>query len=448
MAKKKTSDSLVEEIERVLRPGQFFRYSEMYEFVQDLEEVHAKFALLARSGEAHRALPLYELFLSGCYEKIEECDDSSAHLSMFFDDLFCGWVKARQRAGRPAEETVRQILSWKEHDNYGFCFDIEKEVAKVLHREEYQLLVEHFETRVANALTESPHTETPALFDYGNAVRLPAITLKNIYITKSDAQAYGVLCQRLGFSPLDCQHLAEMEMTNRHWEKALDWVERGTALEPARNWHNEDSHLLGSLKPKILSKLGRNDDALTIAWSDFERSQSHIAYEEFMRYVPRDRQGHWHARAVELAEKKDLSQFISLCVKTKEWERLAARLHKATHPELEKVSHYTLEPAAKALEKKDLSAAAKLYRALSFRIVAGKRSKYYDAALEHAERARVLFLKAGCVVEWEDVVNTFRHQHSRKRGFMDGFERIVAGESAKGPSFAERAQARWKKQTS
>jgi len=49
---------------------------------------------------------------------------------LFGDDFsraFCGWIKARQAAGRPAEETISQILNWKKNDDYGFCYQIEKE---------------------------------------------------------------------------------------------------------------------------------------------------------------------------------------------------------------------------------------------------------------------------------------------------------------------------------
>ena len=34
------------------------------------------------SGEADRTVRLYEMFLSGCYEKVEEVDDSGGNLGM------------------------------------------------------------------------------------------------------------------------------------------------------------------------------------------------------------------------------------------------------------------------------------------------------------------------------------------------------------------------------
>ena len=53
------------------------------------------------------------------------------------------------------------------------------------------------------------------------------------------------------------------------------------------------------------------------------------------------------------ADKADLGNFISLCVKAKEWDRLAQRVHSARPAELEALSHYCAEPAAEGLAKKE-----------------------------------------------------------------------------------------------
>ncbi len=85
-------------------------------------------------------------------------------------------------------------------------------------------------------------------------------------------------------------------------------------------------------------------------------------------------------------------------------------------------------------------------RAMGFRILNAKKSKYYENGLSNFEAARNLYRKAGLEHEWEGLVNTVRVDHARKYAFMPGFERIVSGASAHGPSFADRAKARWAKQ--
>jgi hypothetical protein len=119
-------------------------------------------------------------------------------------------------------------------------------------------------------------------------------------------------------------------------------------------------------------------------------------------------------------------------------------VHSAKPLELEALSHYCTEPAAKCLASKDALAAAKLYRALGWRILHAAKSKYYDAALEHFERARDLYTGFGQSSEWTALVSVVRTAHPRKRGFLAAFEQIVSGKSQRCPSFAEQAQQRWK----
>ena len=61
-------------------PVKYIQCSETCGFVQDFEKVQKQLESLPPEATG-RAVRLFEIFLSGCYEKIEECDDSSAHLS-------------------------------------------------------------------------------------------------------------------------------------------------------------------------------------------------------------------------------------------------------------------------------------------------------------------------------------------------------------------------------
>lgn len=80
MSKRKNADPLVAEIERALMLGKYIRHGETCEFVEGLEKVQKQLESLSPEATG-RAVRSFEIFLSGCYEKIEECDDSSAYLS-------------------------------------------------------------------------------------------------------------------------------------------------------------------------------------------------------------------------------------------------------------------------------------------------------------------------------------------------------------------------------
>ena len=135
---------------------------------------------------------------------------------------------------------------------------------------------------------------------------------------------------------------------------------------------------------------------------------------------------------------------IELLIETKETQRLANLVRGIPDTALEQVSHYTIEPAAKKLEKAHPGLAARLWRAQGYRIVDAKKSKYYDAALANFLQAKRCYERAGLAGEWEATVLRVRSCHRRKTGFLSGFEAVVGG-SRRGhqPSFLDRAKNRW-----
>jgi len=198
----------------------------------------------------------------------------------------------------------------------------------------------------------------------------------------------------------------------------------------------------------LLKKLGRGQEALESAWAEFEKRPGAFAYDELMGYVPkRDRSG-WHEKAMKAAERGDLASLIDLLVKVKEAGRLADRLEGANDRELEHLSHYTTEPAAKALAQSHAAVAAKVFRALCMRTLKAAESKYYDATLAHLKEARKCYLAAGLEHKWEGLALEIRRDHFRKSSFMPGFNAIIAGKRAPiEPSFLHRARWRWAAKT-
>ena len=85
---------MISVLEHALDLGEFIPYNRSWDFVQTLETVKIKIDALVKEGDAERAVSLYEIFLSGCYEKVNEIDDSGGDLGMFFQDLFCAWINA------------------------------------------------------------------------------------------------------------------------------------------------------------------------------------------------------------------------------------------------------------------------------------------------------------------------------------------------------------------
>jgi len=449
MAKKDTIETLTREIEQELMPGRFVRYNDMFDFTRHLRQVEEKLEDLVKEGKAADAIPLYEIFLVGAYEKMEECDDSGANLSMFWQGLFCSWIAARQDAECSPEETVGQILKWMESDGWGMCYRIEKDVVKALDKDGRRLFLGHFERVVKDGLAKLKHHVPRPIFEYENDIRLPALQLKDIHEATANTESYAALCERLGISPRDCERLAEMEKSKQRWDKAMAWVEKGLGLESTRNWHNECSHMLDHMRQELLGKLGRTEEALESAWQEFQKYPSAFRYEDLMKYVPPKQRDAWHAKAMQAAvTQSDLGDLMELCVQSGEISLLADHVAAASHETLEAISHYHSEAAAEVLEKDHADQAAKVYRALGLRVLNQKKSKYYNAAIRHLEKARQLYEAVGQPNEWAAIVEIIESDHSRKTSFMPLFRGLLAGNKRESPDFAQRARNRWQRLTS
>ncbi len=449
MKKRKKADPLLLEIERALGLGQFISYNQSWEFVRELEDTKKRIDALVKNGEAERAVGLYELFFSGCYEKAEEIDDSGGNLGMFFGELFCAWIKARQKAGCKADETVQFVLKWMDNDEYGFCYDIEQDIAQVLNKAGFQLFRKHFQDQFENAFV--PYTsEVPKfIYDYPAEVYRNANILKKIYIVKKDIQSYLALCEKTVASPKDCKNIAMLYKEKKHFADALAWVEKGLTLEKKRKWGNQSSYGLTRMRQELLDKLGRSEDAFESAWSEFKKYPSVHGYDELMKYIPKQNFKEWHEKALLEAKKTSLSAFIEICSKTKEWDILSERIVFVGHDKLEQIRHNITEKAAKGLAKKHCRAAAKIYGAIGMRILKKGKTKYYRQALEHFQRARKLYKKVDHEQMWAAIVYQVRKDHSRKYSFIGDFEKILTGRGPDSPeTFEKRVRKRLVKQTS
>jgi tetratricopeptide (TPR) repeat protein len=235
-----------------------------------------------------------------------------------------------------------------------------------------------------------------------------------------------------------------MLLARRKPADALSWAKRGLALGEQISGSSMENGDLLRLKRELLTKLGRRDEAIEAAWTEFGRHPSEFSYEELMKYVPKAEKETWHKKAIEAAMGTDLDLLLPLLLETKELERLADVAGRSEDSALERVSHLTTEPAARKLEKTHPGIAARLWRAQGMRVLHAKKSKYYPEALENFRRARRCYEKAGLSSQWLCVVDQLRAGHHRKVGFMAGFEELVAGKPPRQkPSFLDEAKARW-----
>lgn len=93
-------------IEAALSPGSFISYNDAWSFVDDVQNVADAIEKIIKK-EPERAAHLFETFIAACHEKADEIDDSSGNFGMLVEDLFRGWIKARQAANHDPNVTAK-----------------------------------------------------------------------------------------------------------------------------------------------------------------------------------------------------------------------------------------------------------------------------------------------------------------------------------------------------
>lgn len=422
-------------IEAALQPGRFIGWRDRPSFVDSLDRIAEQLAILIGSDPV-RATALHETFIAACFEKANEVDDSGGMFGEFVGSLFAGWVTARQAAGAGADETALRLLAWMGDDPYGLANDLDRHVAKVLDKAGAAA----FERLVRARMTGHAPSADRAEADPEVRLRRWGAVLRRLFRTKRSLSGYVAVAEEAGVTATDCAEIARMLAMRGRSAEALEWVERGLTLE-ADHTHLHD---LGETKRELLWKLGRDGEALALAWEQYRKNPHRYYLAELMRFVPKGERAAWHRKAMDSAEEANLGAALEIFLESKETARLVARVRKATDDEIEQAFPSSVEPVAAKLATSHPDLAARLYRALAVRILKAKKSKYYDEALSHFESARKAYEKAGLGVEWEKLVAAIRSEHRLKTGFMPEFEALLrgAGPSTR-PSFLERAKSRW-----
>ena len=120
-------------------------------------------------------------------------------------------------------------------------------------------------------------------------------------------------------------HRLTSHRAGKRFGEALDWVERG--LEIGR--HNPSSSFaavdLGEMKRALLTKLGCRHEALESAWNEFQHHPSSYSYKAPSAMSLLTEKKVWHGKAMEVAQKGDLSSQIELWLDLKDLDRLASR---------------------------------------------------------------------------------------------------------------------------
>ncbi len=442
-------DPMEAEIEHALDPGRFVSDRGCFRFVDSLEQVAAAIGRLV-TDDPERAATLYETFLAGCYEKAEEVDDSSGSFGMFAQSLISGWITARQAAEACPQQTTARLLACMDNDQYGFCHRLEREIATVFDEAGLAAFIDQIRSRFEaadQAATASVGSDQAARRRRAETLRW-AETLRSLYATQGDLNAYVELADRTGLTTDDCLTAANLLVTRGDPAQALSWVERGLELDTHRPYPSFAAHSLTELKPRLLANLGHGEQALETAWANYRKHPDQYSYDRLMTFVPQAERPAWHDRAITAALDGDgdryLPAVIELLLHTDETGRLGQLAARTSDSSLEGVGHHAAEQAGTALEPGHPSEAARIWRAQGMRILKAGKNKYNSAALRYFEHAKRCYQQADQPAQWQQVIDEVYAQHSRKTSFLPHFDEIVTGiDRTPQPSFLDQAKTRW-----
>ncbi len=315
--------------------------------MSDLDEVAAKIAKLTASDPVPgrhlvRGIPRRVLL------KVEELDDSSGSFGQFVDELYCGWIKARQAEGATPDETASRLLAWMDDDEYGFCYHLEKDAREGLQQGQPRRLRERRSERGSTPQPRPPRRRmAPSRIRPTTSVAAGARSCAPSTRPRRTSRRMSRSPRRRASRPRIAMRSPRCSSARRKPEEALAWVERGIDLDKKTPHGSMAGHDLAKLKRELLTKLGRGNEALDAAWADYRKHPSKYRYDDLMKFVPKAERAEWHEKAIDAAKGADLHSAIDLLVATKEMDRLADLVHQASDHALEEpepLHHRTRRP--------------------------------------------------------------------------------------------------------
>jgi hypothetical protein len=202
-------------------------------------------------------------------------------------------------------------------------------------------------------------------------------------------------------------------------EQALSWVEHGLALDTGTASGSFARFDLAELKPQLLAGLGRAGEALAMVWAGYCTHPDRFGFDQLMAFVPDGERAAWPEKAITTAlDTVDTRSLVELLVHTQQPERLAHVIAGTQDTELETLTHFVAEPAGTGLESDHPLEAARIWRAQGIRVLAGRQSQHYRAAIDSFARAKRGYARADRIDDWQAVAVQVQAEHRRKSSFM------------------------------
>jgi uncharacterized Zn finger protein len=434
--------SLKETVGKALSVSGFVDYYGMGRFLERARPAADLIAGLLEDGHAEAARDVAQYALKRGIATYQRSDDSGGGFGELLREIAELHLKACRAVAPEPVAFGKQLFDLTMRDDWGLlAFD------------DYAPLLGEAGLRTFRALAEKEWSKVPARGPDGGErdgpsyYRITAI-MESLARQAGDVDALVAIKSRDLTVPYRFLQIAEFLAEAGRRDEALDWAERGHKAFPER----PDSRLVEFLADEY-GRRGRHDEAIALAWEEFQRHPALASYKHLKTCAGRAKAwAAWRTKALAWLSEKFHEETPTNSLSLRERVRVREGFHHNTRPRQpgghsllveiflwEGDSDAALAEAktggcteslwfdlAKAREKEHPADAAEIYRNRLDGIVQQGNNRAYDEAAALIRRIRELMRRTKQEKEFAAWLEAVRIRHKAKRNFMQRLDKVMA----------------------
>ncbi len=412
-------------IDRATPNGAFVAYDEAGGFTDNLRETAIEpLRELLQEGHAGEVIALAEHALRRVERVIEQADDSDGHFGAILGELQELHLEACRVARPEPAALADRLFAWEVDGDWEVFFGAAETYAEILG--EKGLAV--YRARAEAAWKTLPALRPGEREEHSSRRFRVTSIMESLARTTGDLDALVAIKAKNLSDAYAFLQIAELYREARRPDDALAWAERGLKAFP----QDTDSRLLAFLAAEY-HRRGRHDDAIALAWRQFEGRPSLENYRLLKSHADRAEPSAWQScreRALALlrqrlakparrgrfafwsAESADRSTLVEIFL----WEKAPA-LAWAEAQAGDCDSGLMLRLAA-VREKTHPADAIPIYLRRAETLVAQTNNRAYEEAARHLKKVKALHLALDRSHAWADLRTRLCTEHKAKRNFM------------------------------
>jgi uncharacterized Zn finger protein len=284
-------------IEAAIVVDDFVHYRSMYDYSRNVTVAIRSIEEILEEGLASEAIGLCEYALECVEDAIGRVDDSDGHMGEVKEELVELHHRACQLARPDPEELAVRLFDWAIHSEWETFIDGADRYADVLG--DAGLL--RYRSLAQQVWDLVPTRQAPEQNFHSSS------NFRITYLMETLARVSGSVDELVAIKARDLSYayhyvqIVELLAGAGRTDEALAWAERGIAAFP-----DGTDVRLRDVAARELHRVGRDDDALSFIWTQFEESPTSKSYELLHRHATAAGVWpEWRSRAVDVMRRNE-----------------------------------------------------------------------------------------------------------------------------------------------